>query len=180
MNAFDALGLPHRLTLTSAEIETAFREISKTRHPDTGGDEQSFTILREARSTLTSPASRLAHWLEIQGVKPQPRGTINPEIMDLFTHVGETVQQANSLARRRTSTTTALGLALLESETLRIREALESMITRVDANIESQCAPFASWEAQPPNPDLPTATIRNLRFLEKWKASLMSEYASLA
>ncbi|MFU8892951.1 MAG: hypothetical protein ACNA8L_04920 [Luteolibacter sp.] len=180
MNAFDVLGLPQRLTLTSTEIDTAFRESGKTQHPDAGGDEQTFTRLREARTTLASPASRLAHWLEIQGEIPNPRGTIAPEIMDLFAPVGQAVQEADTLARRRDATTTSLGLALLKSETLRIRELLESMIARIDATIVSQCAPFASWEAQPPHPDLPTATIRNLRFLEKWKASLMAAYATLA
>jgi len=180
MNAFDALGLPQRLTLTSGEIDHAFREAGKTHHPDTGGEEATFAQLRQARAMLLSPATRLAHWLEIHGETPEPRGTIDENIMDLFAPVGETLQLAGALARRRSSATTALGLALLENETLRIREHLESMIERVESAIESQCVPFSTWENQTPATDLTAATLRNLRFLEKWKTSLMAAYASLA
>lgn len=180
MNAYDVLGLPQRLTLTAAEIDTLFREVGKTQHPDAGGDEQRFALLRQARVTLTSPASRLAQWLELQGQTPEPRGTIDPAVMDLFTTVGEAVQEADALARRRLAATTALGLALLESETLRNRERIETMIAKVDAAIASQCSPFASWESNPPDSEQAATTLRSLRFLEKWKTSLMAAYAGLA
>jgi len=180
MNAFEALGLPQRLTLTSEEIDVAFREAGKAHHPDAGGDEATFAQLRQARATLTSPASRLAHWLELHGEQSDPRGTIDPAIMDLFGAVGEAVQQADAIARRRSATTTALGMALLEGETLRARENIESMITKVDAAIAAQCASFTSWETRTPDSGQSAATLRNLRFLEKWKNSLMAAYANLA
>lgn len=180
MNAFDALGLPLRLTLTSDEIDAAFREAGKAHHPDAGGDETTFATLRQARATLASPASRLAHWLDIHGQKSDPRGAIDAAIMDLFASVGEVVQQADSLSRRRSAATTALGKALLEGETLRIREATETMIARVDAAITAQCESFALWEAQLPDAGKSAATLRNLRFLEKWKNALMAAYSGLA
>ena len=180
MNAFDALGLPTRLTLATAEIDTAFREAGKRHHPDAGGDKDHFTRLRDARVTLVAPDRRLAHWLEIRGHRPDPRGNIAPEIMDLFSSVGEAVQQAADIARRRSAAQTPLGLALLESETLRSRERIETMIARVNAAIEAQCAPFPSWDAGPPDPAIAAATLRNLRFLEKWKTSLMGACSGLA
>jgi len=180
MNAFDALGLPQRLTLTPEEIEIAWRTASKAQHPDAGGDEKTFSTLREARATLASPASRLAHWLELQGQSPDPRGTIDAAIMDLFAPVGDAMQQADSLARRRISATTALGLAMLESETLRTRENVESMIARIDDAITLQCAMFPEWESGETPADIQAATLRNLKFLEKWKRALMGAYAGLA
>ena len=196
MNAFDALGLPQRLTLTQEEIETAWRAAGKAHHPDAGGDEQKFSVIREAKATLASPASRLAHWLEIHGENPDPRGTIDAEIMDLFAPVGEVVQQADALARRRATATTALGQAMLEGETLRTRENVEAMITRIDAAISTQCVPFSQWESNesapavkeksPPAakekspPTAQAAALRNLRFLGKWKRALMAAYAGLA
>jgi len=180
MNAFVALGLPQQLTLTPEQIDNAWRAASKTHHPDSGGDEQAFSTLREARTILASPASRLAHWLELQGHPPDPRGTIDAEIMDLFATVGEVVQQADSLARRRSTAATALGLAMLEGETLRTREKVESMLARIDKAITAQCAPFAQWESTLPATDGPATVARGLRFLEKWKSSLMAAYAGLA
>jgi len=181
MNAFDALGLPQRLTLTAENIEAAWHEASKAHHPDAGGDEQRFATLRQARATLANPATRLAHWLELHGQKPDPRGTIATEIMDLFAPVGEIMQQADALARRRAATTTALGLAMLEGESLRVREGVEETINRITAAIDCQCAPFAQWESGGPTTDDAQAlTLRNLQFLEKWKRSLMAAYARLA
>lgn len=180
MNAFDALDLPRRLALAADAVDAAFREAGKTHHPDAGGDEHHFARLREARSTLTSPAARLAHWLEIQGHQPDPRGTIAPEIMDLFSAVGDAVQAAGAITRRRAAATTALGLALLEGETLASRDHLETMITTIDAAIASQCAPFPQWDVSPPDPAAAAATLRNLRFLEKWKTTLMAAYSGLA
>lgn len=180
MNAFETIGLPQRLTITQEEIENAWRAAGKSHHPDAGGEEQAFATLREARATLTSPASRLAHWLEIHGQNPDPRGIIAAEIMDLFTPVGEVVQQADALARRRAAATTALGQAMLEGETLRIRENVEAMISRIDAAITAQCARFPQWESGEIALESQAATLRNLRFLEKWKRALMAAYAGLA
>lgn len=180
MNAFDALGLPPRLTLTAEEIENAWREAGKTLHPDAGGDEQAFATLREARAMLASPASRLAHWLELHGQKPDPRGAIAAEIMDLFAPVGDVIQQADALARRRAAAATALGMAMLEGETLRIRDGVEAMIVRIDAAIDAQCLPFPRWESDGIALESQAATLRNLRFLEKWKRALMAGYAGLA
>jgi len=183
MNAFDALGLPQRLTLTPGEIENAWHAAGKASHPDAGGDELAFAVLREARATLASPASRLAHWLELRGKKPDPRGAIASEIMDLFAPVGDVVQQADDLARRRAAATTALGLALLEGETLCVRESIEATIARITAAIDSQCAPFPQWESGQSGEsvvDTQAAVLRNLRFLEKWRRTLMSAYAGLA
>lgn len=180
MNAFEALGLPQRLTITPEELDNAWRAAGKDHHPDAGGDERKFTALREAKATLASPASRLAHWLDLHGQTPDPRGTIDAGIMDLFAPVGHVVQQADALARRRAAATTALGQAMLEGETLRMRDDVEAMVTRIDHAITTQCAPFPLWESGESAPDVQAAALRNLRFLEKWKRALMAAYAGLA
>lgn len=182
MNAYATLGLPVRLALHPEEIDAAFREAGKSRHPDAGGDQAAFGELRAARETLASPAARLAHWLEIHGHTPDPRGVIGAEIMDRFGEVGEATQRAEGIARRRRAATTALGLAMLEAETLRARESVEMMIASVESAVESQTRDFATWEADPQtvDPEAAAAVMRGLRFLEKWKRGLMAAYAGLA
>ena len=182
MNAYDVLGIEPRLVLTSGEIDAAWRDAGKSHHPDAGGDEQSFTAAREAKTTLTNPSSRLAHWLELHGHPVDPRGPISAEIMDLFSPVGDVMQRTGSLTRRRAATTTALGLAMLESETHHARADIDATIPTLDAAIATQCARFPAWQAAPAELDAAEAatTVRNLRFLEKWKRDLMAAYASLA
>ena len=182
MNAFDALGIPPTLVLTDTGIEAAWREAGKKHHPDAGGAEADFRAAGEARNILASPSSRLAHWLELHGHAPDPRGAVAGEVMDLFSAVGDVVRRAAGLARRREAATTALGLAVLESETLHLRADIESAIRRVDAAITARCRPFSQWQDDPSQAvrDQADATVRNLRFLEKWRRDLMAAYASLA
>jgi len=181
MNAFETLGLPVKLTLRADEIDSAWREAGARLHPDAGGDESLFANLRTARDTLASPGTRLEHWLEIHGHNPEPRGTIAPEIMDLFDPVARATRQAEAIARRRAAASTALGLAVLEADTLRAREAVEAMIATIDDAIEIQGAAFAAWERAPDTLDPAAASVaRGLRFLEKWRRGLMAAYSSLA
>jgi curved DNA-binding protein CbpA len=182
MNAFGILGLPEKLTLSAREIDTAWRETGARIHPDAGGGEAAFAELRAARDTLASPANRLAHWLGLHGHSAAPRGTIAPEIMDLFGPVAEATRQAEEFARRRAAATTALGLAVLEAGTLRIRESVESTIASLDDAIAITCADFEGWQQAPESVDAAkaSAVVRGLRFLEKWKRNLMSAYSGLA
>ncbi|HSP41866.1 MAG TPA: hypothetical protein VLO11_03245, partial [Luteolibacter sp.] len=104
MNAFDTLGLEPRLIIQAGELGDAFREAGKSVHPDAGGDEEEFARLREAHSILASPSRRLRHWLEARGIVVETRGTVAPQVMDLFSTVGEVSQRAESLVRRRQET----------------------------------------------------------------------------
>ena len=182
MNPFAALAIEPKLDATPEDIEHAWREISKYQHPDAGGDERAFAAAREARTALAAASSRLAAWLELHGHLVNPRGDIAAEIMDLFTPVGSVIQRTTAIARRRATATTALGLAMLENDTLLARADLEKRIASIDAAIARQCAHFPAWQASPASIDPAGAatTVRNLRFLEKWKRDLMAAYASLA
>lgn len=182
MDAFAKIGLPRRLALDDEEIAAAWREAGKPAHPDAGGDEGSFAALRDARATLADPAARLAHWLDLRGVAVEARGSVGPEVMDLFESVAAVTSSAEGLARRRATTSTALGMAVLEAVTLAAREQVEGMIAAVDRAIAAQTRRFAEWDAAPElaDPAACALTLRNLRFLQKWRRSLMAAYAGLA
>ena len=180
MNAFAILGLDTRLTLRPEVLTDAFREAGKSLHPDAGGDEAEFARLREAHAILASPSRRLRHWLELQNIAVETRGTVDPRVMDLFATVGEVTQRAESIVRRRQETKTPLGLAMLEHETQLCRESVERTITMVEAAIAGECAVFPDYQrAESPDAAAASTTARNLAFLEKWHATLRSLYARL-
>jgi len=180
MNFFHILHLSPCLALTDEALREAFREAGKTAHPDAGGGEGEFAALREAHATLASPSRRLKHWLELHGVSPDPRGTIGNTLMDLFSTVGSATQKAEALIRKREETKSILARAMIEGETQICRDDVENAISQVEAFITRECSIF---------PELETATeldlaavsqvVRDLAFLEKWKASLRSCYSRL-
>jgi curved DNA-binding protein CbpA len=170
-NAFGILGLPEDLTVSDETLRAAFRETGRTAHPDAGGGADSFSLTRKALETLSSPARRLAHWMELRSLPLELRGSLDAALMDLFSIVGEVSRNATGVARKRAAAKSALGLALLESETQRAVEALETAIARIDAAIIAETDRFPIHQ-NAPDPKTLAQAVRNLTFLEKWRASL--------
>lgn len=180
MNAFNILGIEPQLVIDADALREAFREAGRSAHPDAGGAEESFAALNTAFEILSNPSRRLRHWLELRGLAVETRGAVAPEIMDLFSQVGETTQRAEALVRRRDEAKSALGRALLERETQACREDVERRITLVETAIERECAVFPIYQnASAPDPTAASATARNLAFLEKWRSGLRGIYARL-
>lgn len=179
-DAFQLLGLEKRLGISTEELREAFREAGKRLHPDAGGGEGDFAELQRAHDMIASPSRRLSHWLELRGIKIDPRGAVDDSLMDLFAGVGATMQKCEGLIRRRDDAKSALGRALLEDETQRCREELEATIARVSNRIDGECAAFEQYE-NAVSFDVTDAarSVRNLAFLEKWQASLRSMFARM-
>ncbi len=174
-NAFATLGIADDLTITEDAFRAAFREAGKSAHPDAGGGEDSFARLQAAMATLSSPSKRLAHWMELRSMPCDLRGSLDPELMDLFAVVGETTRSAESLARRRGGAKSSLVLAMLERETQTTIEAIEAAIIRIDAAIRSETGRFPAFQtADDPPAETLARCVRHLAFLEKWRAVLRS------
>lgn len=179
-NAFEILGIPPRLEIDGETLNTAFREAGKLVHPDAGGGDDEFARLREAFDIVSSPSRRLKEWLELRGTPADPRGTVDPGLMDLFCEIGATTQQAEALIHRRFGTKSALGLAMLERETQACRESVERGIRLVDAAIERECSAFPGYECSAvPDVEAASRCARNLAFLEKWRAGLRGVFSRL-
>lgn len=179
-NAFETLGITPTLVISDEELRTAFREAGKSAHPDAGGGDESFARLCQAMDVLSSPSRRLRHWLELRGVEIDSRGAVDPALMDLFGSVGEVTQRAESLIRRREDAKSALGLALLERETHLCREAVEDSIRKVDRAVAAECGVFpVVANAERIDIGAVSKTVRNLAFLEKWKAGLRALFSRL-
>lgn len=179
-NAFDLLGMKPRLVISDEALREAFRSAGKQAHPDAGGGEAEFSSLNEAFAVLSSPSRRLRCWMEAHELPVETRGTIDPELMDLFSEVGAVTQEAEQLIRKRDEVKFALVRAMLEGETQRCRESLETAISKVEICIEGACRNFPVLEsASQPDASVASRIARNLVFLEKWRAGLRSCYARL-
>ena len=179
MDAFELLGLPRRLEFSENELRAAFREAGKRVHPDAGGSEVEFAKLQEAFLTLASPSRRLKHWLALAGKSGDDRGAIAPGLMELFGKVGDILQRADALVRKRDEAKSALARALLEGETHVCREAVEGMIDAVESAIAVESSVFPRIEAGETTPEQAGQIVRNLAFLEKWRANLRERFARL-
>lgn len=179
-NFFEILGIEPRLVIDGGTLRDAFLVAGRSAHPDAGGGEQTFAALNAAFEILSSPSRRLRHWLELRGLTVETRGTVSPEIMDLFSQVGETSQRAEALVRRRDDAKSALGRALLERETQSCREDVERSLALVEAAIDRECAIFpACQNSAIIDLAAASASVRNLAFLEKWRAGLRGVFARL-
>jgi hypothetical protein len=180
LNAFETLGIEPRLVIDSEALRDAFREAGRSAHPDAGGDERAFAALHVAFEILYSPSRRLRHWLELRGMAVETRGAMAAEIMDLFSQVGETSQRAEALVRRRDEAKSALGRALLERETQTCREDVERSMSLVEAAIGRECAVLPIYQdSATVDLEAASASVRNLAFLEKWRAGLRGVFARL-
>jgi curved DNA-binding protein CbpA len=178
LDAFETLGIAPRLVISEEAVRDAFRVAGKQAHPDAGGGDESFARLNEAFGIVSSPSRRLRHWFELRGETIEPRGTVGPQVMDLFSEVGEVSQRAEVLIRRRDEAKSALGRALLERETQACREAVEQAISRIERAITGECAHFGHYENAAPAAEA-AVSVRNLAFLEKWRHTLRGLFSRL-
>ena len=168
------------MVISDERLGEAFRDGGKRVHPDAGGGEGEFAALREAFAIVSSPSRRLKHWLELRGIPAEVRGSIDNPLMDLFAEVGAVTQQAEAVIRKRDDAKSALVRAMLEGETQVSREAVETVIAKVDALIDRECAVFPEFESMG-NLELETVSkaARTLAFLEKWRAGLRACFSRL-
>jgi curved DNA-binding protein CbpA len=180
VNAFDVLGLSVGLVFTEEVLREAFREAGKKVHPDAGGREGEFATLREAFAVISSPSRRLKHWLELRGTPGEVRGSIDNTLIDLFSEVGAVTQQAEKVIRQREQAQSALTRALLEAETQTCREKVGRVISQVEMRMDSECTGFSELE-QAAVVEVAAAAemVRNLAFLEKWRAGLRACFSRL-
>lgn len=180
IDAFHALGLPPQLDLTDEELREAFRAAGKKSHPDVGGSEAEFAALNEAFAILSSPSRRLRHWLELQDLTIVSRGSIDSSIMDLFTEVGAATQQAEAAIRKREDAKSALVRAMSEPEIQTARDVIEASNQKVERRISQQCENFPVFEnTLTLDSEHASQVMRNLVFLEKWRASLRAYFSRL-
>ena len=176
MSAFELLGLRVGLVFSDEEIRDAFRVKAAVLHPDSGGDEQEFAKLQSAREVLSSPAKRLKEWMAVRGLEFDPRGQIEGALMDLFQKVSEVGAAAEHLIRENESAKSVLVKAMAEVKLIKQRELIKELLETVDSELDRRTGNFQQVEEGQIDPG---TIMRDLIFLEKWRATLRGIYGRL-
>ena len=176
MNAFEIIGLPEKLSFSDEEIRDAFRKMAADLHPDSGGDEQAFAALQAAQETLLSPGRRLKAWVAVRGLDVDTRGQIEGMLMDLFQKVSERGSEAEALIKQNARAQSTLAKAMIEIKLITQREKVKDLLVEIEDGIRSRTDGFA--KAEEGELDI-GKMMRDLVFLEKWRATLKGIYGRL-
>ncbi len=170
MSAYARLGMPKVLALEEKTLEARFQELGKQAHPDAGGSDEEFEILRRAYEVLKNPASRLQEALE----EKNPRGSVATQVMDLFGPVADGVQKAEAFLTERTAARSELGRALLDTRVPALKKELEALgaqLHEVEKMLTSRFEVFDQQGWQHCQAEM-SETARGLTFVTKWQAQL--------
>lgn len=162
--------------VSDEEIREAFRVRAAVLHPDSGGDEQEFAKLQGARDVLLSPAKRLKEWMLVRGMEADARGQIDGELMDFFQTVSAVGAAAEALIRENAGAQSALAKAMIEVRLIRQREQVQKLQEQIGSAIQARTETFPRIETGQTEP---ARIMRDLVFLEKWRATLKGVYGRL-
>jgi curved DNA-binding protein CbpA len=176
IDAFAEFSLPRSPGVDEQALARRFDDLSRSCHPDAGGDPAAFSRLTEARRLLSSPALRLRHLLELESPGTRLDGPLSPSLMDLFTTLGPTLQAVQNFELRKTAATSALARALLASEETRHRESLEDLASTLATQFSTLLDAAQNWNG---SPDPLAAWAREAAFLEKWQSQVRDHLSRL-
>ncbi len=176
MSAFELLGLPVGLLVSEEVIREAFRAKASGMHPDSGGNAEDFTALQVAQEVLLSPAKRLKEWLVLEEIEVDSRGQIDAGLMDLFQKVAEVGSAAEGAIKTGDTAASMLTKAVAEVALMKQREAVKDLLAEVEVEIRERVKMFPDIERERADGG---KVMRNLVFLEKWRARLKGLYGRL-
>ena len=178
-NYFKLLDIEPEVNIDLEKLSDKHKKLAAKYHPDSqdnDGDDTQYKLVNTAFKTLKSPAKRLMHLMEISNISYDKRGTVSDHLLDHFMSTAQLLQDADAFLRKKSTTTSALALALLEGESQLIQEQLGKQIETIE--IEQTRSLQLTTEAEQNNKSLENSA-RDLAFLEKWQAQLKERYASL-
>lgn len=168
--------MEERLSLSEEGIREAFRKMAGVMHPDSGGDERGFSELQNAQEILLSPARRLKEWMRVKGIEAEARGQIGARLMDLFQQVAETGNAAEATIKLGAAAQSSLAKAMAEVKLMAERERVKALLAEIGEGIAERVAQFSEIETGEVDPG---TVMRDLVFLEKWRAAMKSVYGRL-
>lgn len=183
---FAVLGFPRRPWLDPEAVKNRFHELSATLHPDVPGtgDAGHFTALNAAQATLSDPAARLRHLLELEAPGLAPAAAPPAALGDLFMRHAALHQRAAAWRAQRAAAAHPLARALLASETETLRrdaEAVQSVLDTLQGEFARElCALDAHWEERRDGTSEKVAELQaRLAFAGKWQAQLRNLFFDL-
>lgn len=171
-NYFTILGLDPAIKIDLENLSDQHKRLASESHPDNQGDEDHYKLINTAYAHLRTPSKRLYHLMTLHEIEYNKRGTVSNNLMDLFMSTAQILQDTDAFLRKKSATTSALGLALLEGESQQFQELLGNQIELIE---QEQVSTLENTEDINKLED----PARDLAFLEKWQAQLKERYASL-
>jgi curved DNA-binding protein CbpA len=184
-DCFALLSLPPRAALDDETLQQAYIQASRNAHPDQeGGDAALSAALNAALETLKSPATRLKHLIEQHSQTPWRPVPLEPALMSLFEQLGPLLQQSALFLSRKQAASTALAKALLASEEMRWREALESLNEQLEQHWQQLQAALPECDARlAAGDDRVWAELQSLQarfaYLQKWRSQIRERLLGL-
>jgi curved DNA-binding protein CbpA len=181
---FAALSQPRRPWLDPDSLKDVFHRLAAQHHPDAthgAGDDARFAALNAAHAILREPASRLRHLLELEAPSAPARAAeIPPPLADLFMAVAGPHRALDAFLKKEAASASPIARALLSSEKIAIRRALESTLADLGAAeataLDELRARDATWSARPPGTMEALATLQSaLAFLAKWTGQVRED-----
>ncbi len=181
MSAFDLLNLPYYAHLDEEMLRERFQELSSSSHPDQGGSDAEFKELNQAYQKLRTASGRLRELFELYSIEYSPRGSVSPDLMELFMSTGDIIQRIDTHLKRKQKASSALEKALAETESIKLQQQLGAQIQAVETSIDTTQSTLPQIDRQGviACQDLAIKTARNLAFLEKWRGQLRERFGQL-
>lgn len=173
-DCFAVLGLPRRPRLDEDVLKETYHRRAALLHPDaaTGGTD-AFRELQEAFATLSDHGRRLRHLQELAFPGFSRTSSAAPQ-GELFLMIGQAVQAARDVLKRKESAQSALARALLTGEIAAAGERIRAALREVAAVHQRLRAELAALDDRWPAVD--AEEINRLAsqwtFLSRWHAEL--------
>jgi curved DNA-binding protein CbpA len=185
-NLFALLEESPRPWLDPGALKEKYHRLTSQQHPDVAGATADFSVINQAYQTLSDPAARLRHLLDLESPNPLPRTQSVPEdIAIFFTPVAETCQSAEAFFNKHAATTSPLAKALLAPQQYKLHETLDqtiSILQEKQAALLSQVTEAdALWQTDRPAALLLLPTLwQSLGYTAKWLTTLREFLFKLA
>lgn len=168
---FSLLNLPRRPYLSPELIDSTFRTLAATYHPDQSkGDAEIFQQVQEAVTTLRHSAKRLRALAgESKSVMHLPH-----EASTLFEQIGTSLQEAEIILARHHQASTSLAKALLLKSVLEAHKKLTNSseaLQRWQENLNTQLHLLDQAWPKVSSSDLLTLA-NSFTFAERWEKQL--------
>lgn len=165
-----------RLVVSDEEIRDGFRRRAAELHPDAGGDVGDFSELQKAQEVLLSPARRLKEWISAKGLESEARGEIDGSLMDFFQRISVVGSESEALIRENLKAQSVLVKAVIEVKLMAQREKVKELLAGIEREIGMREDEFPQIEEGEKDAG---KVMRDLIFLEKWRATLRGLYSKL-
>jgi curved DNA-binding protein CbpA len=185
-NLFALLEESPRPWLDPETLKAKYHRLTSEQHPDVAGATADFSAINTAYQTLSDPAARLRHLLELESPQSLSRTQSVPgDIALFFTPVAEACQSVDTFLKKYAASTSPLTRALLSPEQYNLQETLEqtiadlqqkqlALLSRVtDADTLWQTNRHAALQLIPP-------LWQSLGYITKWLSTLRESLFNLA